>query len=90
MVIPVSVQDMPYALQIARSIRADGVRTEVDVTGHGIGAGLKGATKKHIHQALIVGEDERRTNVITLRDLAKGEEHVLTLEALLCRLTEKE
>ncbi|HEU0002386.1 MAG TPA: ATP phosphoribosyltransferase regulatory subunit, partial [Ktedonobacteraceae bacterium] len=77
LVIPVSIQDMPYALQVARSARTQGMCTEVDVTGHGVGAGLKLATKKQIPLALIVGENERRANVVTVRDLERGEERVL-------------
>jgi histidyl-tRNA synthetase len=81
LVIPVSVQNVPYALQVARSVRARGVRTEVDVTGHGVGAGLRLATRKHIRLALIVGDDEQQANVITLRDLRTGEEQVLDIAA---------
>jgi histidyl-tRNA synthetase len=80
LVIPVSLQDMPYALQVARSARSHGMSTEVDVTGHGVGAGLKLATKKQIPFALIVGENERRANVVTVRDLERGEERVLSFD----------
>ncbi|TMB83664.1 MAG: hypothetical protein E6J44_08970, partial [Chloroflexi bacterium] len=77
---PVSIQDMPYALQVARSARTQGMRAEVDVTGHGVGAGLKLATKKQIPLALIVGEDERRANIVTVRNMERGEERILSIE----------
>jgi histidyl-tRNA synthetase len=83
LVIPVSVQDMPYALLVARSARQQGLRTEVDVTGHGVGAGLKLATKKQMLLALIVGESEQAAGVVTVKNLATGEEGVATLESLL-------
>jgi len=83
LVIPVSVQDMPYALLVARSARQQGLRTEVDVTGHGVGAGLKLATKKQMLLALIVGESEQGAGVVTVKNLATGEEDVATLESLL-------
>lgn len=82
LVIPVSEPNIAYALQIARSVRTSGVRVEVDVTGHGIGAGLRLATKKHISFALIVGENEQQANVVTLRNLATGEERVLDVKSL--------
>ena len=72
---------MPYALQVARSVRARGIRTEVDVTGHGVGAGLRLATKKNIRLAIIVGDDEQQANVVTLRDLRTAEEQVLDIAA---------
>jgi ATP phosphoribosyltransferase regulatory subunit len=89
-VIPVSTQDVLYALQVARSLRANGMQTEVDVTGHGVGPGLKLATKKNIRLALIVGEDERRANSITVRNLETGAEQVSDIATLIHRLQEKE
>lgn len=80
--IPISVQDVPYALQVARTARAGGLPTEVDVTGHGVGAGLRLAVKKQMRLALIVGEDERRDGMVTVRDLATGEESVSSVEAI--------
>ena len=87
LIIPVSVPDMPYALQVARSVRAYEAKQawalpaiEVDVTGHGVGAGLKLASKKHMRLALIVGEDEQRAGTVTVRDLVTGEEGVLDIE----------
>ena len=90
LVIPVSVQDIPYAFQVARSVRESGVRTEVDVTGHGVGAGLKLALKKQIRLALIVGEDEQRTGRVTLRDLLTREEQILSIEQLSTSALHKE
>ena len=79
-VIPVSVQDMPYALLVARSVRAGGLQTEVDVTGHGVGAGLRLAVKKQVRLALIVGEDEQRAGTVTVHNLETGEERVVSVE----------
>ena len=87
LVIPVSLQDMPYALQVARSARTQGMCAEVDVTGHGVGAGLKLATKKQIPLAFIVGENERRANVVTVRNLERGEERVLSFEECIQELS---
>ena len=83
LVIPVSMQNIPYALQVARSVRSRGVRTEVDVNGHGVGAGLKLAAKNQVRLALIAGDDEQRDNVVTLRNLDTGEEHVLDIAGAL-------
>ena len=83
LVIPVSIQNIAYALQVARCVRARGVRTEVDVNGHGVGAGLKVAAKNQVRLALIVGDDEQRDNVVTLRNLDTGEEQVLDIAGAL-------
>lgn len=81
-VIPVSAREMPYALYVAHLARAQGMRTEVDVSGHGLSAGLKLAVKKQIPLALIVGEDEQNRGVITTRNLVTGEEQVVALETI--------
>lgn len=82
LVIPVSTQEMPYALQVARALRNQGLRTEVDVTGHGVGSGLKSAARKQIPFACIVGEDELRNGTVTLRTLKTGEEQVVSLSSI--------
>jgi histidyl-tRNA synthetase len=82
LVIPVSPLDTQYALHVAHTARRCGVRTEVDVTGHGVGAGLRLATKKQIHFALIVGEDEQRRGLVTVRDLVTGEEQRVSIESI--------
>jgi ATP phosphoribosyltransferase regulatory subunit len=83
LVIPVEDHDQPYALQIARSARALGIQTEVDVAGHGVSAGLRLAARRQIRLALIVGENERLNRTITVRDLHTGEEQCTSIESLL-------
>ena len=81
-VIPVRVEEMPYALHIARIARSSGISVELDVTGHGVSSGLKQASKKNIPLALIVGEDEQQRGVVTVHDLTTGEEQVVSSESL--------
>jgi len=81
-VIPISQQDLPYALRIVRALRASGQAVELDVSGHGVSAGLKLAAKKGMRRAAIVGEEEERAGKITWHDLPSGEEQHLTTVAL--------
>ncbi len=89
LVIPVSERDVPYALQVARTVRTQGVRVEVDVVGHSLSAALRAAAKKQIRLALIVGEDERAKEVITVRDLTTGEEQAVDVATLSSQLVDK-
>jgi histidyl-tRNA synthetase len=82
LVIPVSELEIAYALQVARQARTQGLRTEVDISGHGVGAGLKTASKRQIRLALIVGEDEQHKGMVTVRDLSTGEERISPIDAL--------
>lgn len=90
LVIPVQVEEMPYALQVARIARSSGMHVELDVTGHGIRSGLKQASKKQVPLAFIVGEDERQLNVVTVRNLTTGEEQRVSIESLAERVAVKE
>jgi len=90
LVIPVTETEMPYALQVARQLRSQGIRTEVDVVGNGVGASLKVAAKKQIPLALIVGEDEQQKGVVTVHDLVTGEDQVAHIEMLVDRVLQKE
>src|SRR5579875_821997 len=85
MVVPVSSQDLPYALQVVRELRAGGQMAELDVSGHGVGTGLKLAARKGMRWAAIVGEDEERAGSITWHDLQRGEERRVPLAQLLQR-----
>jgi ATP phosphoribosyltransferase regulatory subunit len=82
LIIPVSTHEIPYALQVARSVRAFGIYAEVDVNGHGVSSGLRQAAKRGLRLALIVGEDEQRRGVVTVRDLLAGAEHTVSVDAL--------
>ena len=90
LVIPVHNNDFPYALEIGRALRQQGVRTEVDLNGHGVWSGLKYAANQSIRFAFIVGESERQANVVTMRNLTTGKEQRLTLNELGSSILERE
>jgi len=90
LVVPVSPQDLPYALQIARALRAAGQAAELDVSGHGVGAGLKQAAKKTLRLVAIVGENERLADTITLHNLVSGVERQIPRARLLQSFAERE
>lgn len=90
LVVPTNVREMPYALHVAHMTRSSGLRVELDVTGHGIGSGLKLASKKDIPLAFIVGEDERQRNAVTVHNLITGEEQVIQLASFMQQVATKE
>ncbi len=90
LVIPVGEENMAYALRVARTLRESGAQVELDVSGHGVGPGLKLAAKKHIRLALIVGEDEQRAGNVTMRDLETREERAASLEEVMEQVRVKE
>lgn len=85
-VIPISQEDVAYAFRVARLYRATDMLTEVDISGRGLTAGLRFAAKKEIQLALIVGEHERKSGTIMVREMTSGAEQVETIEAVNVRV----
>lgn len=70
---------MGAALALADKLRANW-RVEVDVTTRKIDKQIKTAVKKNAPYIVFVGEDEVRTGVYTVKDVATGEESKLPFE----------
>lgn len=51
--------DYPYALRVARRLRARGYTVVLDVRGRSVKDNLRDATRRHFTAAVIVGADER-------------------------------
>ncbi len=89
-VIPLSTQELPYALHVARSLRISGVQTEVDVTNGELEKSLEMARQHQIRLALFVGKDEQRQKSVTVRDLVSGEVQHSNIESLIRQIGAKE
>jgi histidyl-tRNA synthetase len=62
------------ALALASELRRGGVRAEVYPEADKLGKQLKYASSRHIPFVAIVGEDERATGEVALKDLRRGEQ----------------
>ncbi len=69
-----------YALSVANQLRESGVSTEVypDVTK--LKKQLDYANKKEIPYVIVVGSDEMKDGMLTLKDMEKGEQEKLNLK----------
>jgi histidyl-tRNA synthetase len=67
-----------WALMVARTLRAAGIRTELDLSGRSIGQQLSRISKSADY-ALIIGERENTTQMVTVKDLLSGVQKQLTL-----------
>ncbi|MBP1929408.1 histidyl-tRNA synthetase [Methanolinea mesophila] len=68
-----------YAIRVAARFRDAGIRTELDLSGKGIGAQLSNIAR-HADFALIIGEKEAEQKMVTLKNLASGEQKTVPLE----------
>lgn len=77
------------SLGLSIELRAAGINTEVWYDADGLGKQLKYAAAKGIPFAVIAGPDEAAANVVTLRDLATGEQIRVGRDAIAARVREK-
>ena len=68
-------------------LRAAGIRAERDYLGRKIKAQLKAADRAQARYAGILGDDELAQGVITLKNLATGEQETVPLDQLADKLT---
>lgn len=75
--------NLPGALKVARELRKEGVRVDVDITARKFDKQLKTVLKKEIPFALFIGTSEISSGTYTLKDLVNSEEHKLSLERVI-------
>lgn len=66
------------AQKLARNLREEGVKVEVDITGRKLDKQIKTAVKKAVPFMLFVGQEELDTETYTLKDIAKEKEQKLS------------
>jgi len=62
------------AMRLAGALRGEGVSADLDFGGRGMRAQFKQADRLGASYAVILGEDELAQDVLTVRDMASGEE----------------
>lgn len=67
-----------YALGILQELRNNGFMSEIDYYGRSLKAQFKSSMRKNARFVLIIGEDEEKNNVVTLKDSLTKEQ--ITIE----------
>lgn len=71
------------AVEIARMLRAGGLKVVVDITRRSLSKSLEYASKKGSRFAIVIGEREILDNTLTVRDMNKWKEYKLDVEKAL-------
>ncbi len=71
-----------YSLGVARQLRSQGIATEVYPDQAKLKKQLDYANKKMIPFVLVIGSDEQKSGLLTLKDMQKGEQQQLAIEAI--------
>lgn len=75
--------------KLARLLRKEGVKTEVDVTGRKLDKQLKSAVKKKIPYMIFIGDDEVQSGIYPLKETATATEEKLSPERLIARIKDR-
>ena len=86
-VIPVGTDDEGPALELAQTLRRSGFTVELGYRGN-VSRRMKRANRINARAALLIGEDERAHDAVTLRDLDTGEQVQVPLSELKDRLAQ--
>lgn len=73
-------EDEQYALHILSQLRSVGLNAEIYPDAVKFDKQMKYANKRDIHYVIIAGENERKTNKLSLKNFITGEQQLITVE----------
>jgi threonyl-tRNA synthetase len=73
MVMPITDRQDVYAKEVARKLREQDIRAEIDLRNEKIGAKIRDAQLQKIPYMIILGDKEEKDKLISLRDRSKGD-----------------
>jgi histidyl-tRNA synthetase len=82
-------QQLDGAARVARKLRAEGVKVELDITLRKIDKQIKTAIKKNIPFMMFVGETELAEKVYSFKDTASSEEEKLSFERIVTQVKDR-
>lgn len=74
------IDDLSYALKSAAALRNSGINTEVFFDKKSMKAKFSYADKLGIPYVLVIGEDEISSNRVTIKNMQKGEQNMVTID----------
>lgn len=89
-VIPVTIDDRGDAIRAAARLRAVGLKVDLSLRDMSVGKALKRAGQSGARVAVVIGSSERQAGVVTVRDLASGQEERTDVDTLASRLLARE
>lgn len=75
-VIPVGEKFIPYAKKVEQKLKEAGVRVSADYSGDGLNKKVRNAEKMHINYILVVGEEEEKSDSVSVRNYKTKEQTV--------------
>lgn len=88
-VLPVTERALDYSANIAKKLRENGFRVEVDESGNKLGYKIRAAQTEKVPYMLILGDKDIENNTVSLRHRTGKDLGAMTVEALLAILKEE-
>ena len=86
---PMSEDEKPYAISILNALRLSGFKADMDFNSRNIKGNFKQADKLNAKFIAIIGSDEVKTNILTIKDNNTKEEYKVKINDLVSFLDEK-
>ena len=86
LVVSMDEEGIGYAFDVAMKLRGANINTEVFLEDKKLKAKFKYADKLHIPFVAVVGEDEIKSNTVTLKNMMTGEQETLSAEDIIRKI----
>ncbi|MFA6553909.1 MAG: histidine--tRNA ligase [Candidatus Paceibacterota bacterium] len=74
----VGEQNTPYSLELAQTLREQGIRVAVDLSNKKLGDQIGNVVKRGIPKVICIGDEEIKTGKLCVKTLANGNEEFVT------------
>lgn len=81
--IPLTKKEEIISLGYLQKLRQYDIATEIYPIGHRLQKGFSYANKKHIPWVIIIGEEEVRKSIFSLKHMPTGKQQICTFEELI-------
>jgi len=88
-VIPISGQYLDYALYVAGKLEGAKIRVDVDDRNERLNKKIREAEKEWIPYIIVVGESEKRQNIVSVRKREDGKQYEMQLEDLIKEIKQR-
>ena len=80
------IEDSSKSIEIANELRKAGINTEIYFDNKKMKAKFKYADRLNIPYVLVIGEDEIKTGMYTIKDMANGTQEQMEIEKIIEKL----
>jgi len=87
-ILPISDKFMEYSQHIAKQLKSNGIRVEIDDRSEKIGKKIRDTELARVPYMLVVGEKEMNENAVSLRIQGQGDQGSVPLTELVTRMRE--